>query len=66
MNFEHIRLEISPSAVATVTLARPERLNAMSAQTVDEVRALEAGTTDDFKTAVMAFLAKHQPRFAGK
>jgi 2-(1,2-epoxy-1,2-dihydrophenyl)acetyl-CoA isomerase len=38
MSFEHIRLEISPSAVATVTLARPERLNAMHAQTVDEMR----------------------------
>ncbi|MDP8994511.1 MAG: enoyl-CoA hydratase-related protein [Pseudomonadota bacterium] len=39
MEFEHIRLEQSAAAVATITLARPERLNAMSAQTVDELRA---------------------------
>ncbi len=39
MNFDHIRLETSPAAVATITLARPETLNAMSARTVDELRA---------------------------
>ena len=39
MSFEHIRLETSPAAVATITLARPETLNAMSGQTVDELRA---------------------------
>ncbi len=39
MNFEHIRLETSPAAVATITLSRPERLNALAAQTVDEFRA---------------------------
>ena len=39
MNFEHIRLETGPSAVATISLARPDRLNALSAQTVDELRA---------------------------
>ncbi|HEY0446038.1 MAG TPA: enoyl-CoA hydratase-related protein [Allosphingosinicella sp.] len=39
MSFAHIRLEQSPAAVATVTLARPETLNALSAQTVDELRA---------------------------
>ena len=38
MSFEHIRLEIDPAAVATISLARPDRLNAMSAQTVDELR----------------------------
>lgn len=45
MAFEHIRLETSPAAVATITLARPDRLNALSGQTVDELRAAveEAG-----------------------
>ena len=38
MNFEHIRLDTSPAAVATITLARPDTLNALSGQTVDELR----------------------------
>jgi 2-(1,2-epoxy-1,2-dihydrophenyl)acetyl-CoA isomerase len=38
MSFEHIRLEQSPAAVATLTIDRPDRLNALSAQTVDELR----------------------------
>ncbi len=37
MSFGHIRLDHGP--VATITLARPERLNALAAQTVDELRA---------------------------
>jgi 2-(1,2-epoxy-1,2-dihydrophenyl)acetyl-CoA isomerase len=39
MAFEHIRLETSPAAVVTITIARPDRLNALSGQTVDELRA---------------------------
>jgi 2-(1,2-epoxy-1,2-dihydrophenyl)acetyl-CoA isomerase len=39
MVYEHIRLEQSPAAVATITIARPDRLNALSGQTVDELRA---------------------------
>ena len=39
MNAEHIRVEHSPAGFATVTIARPERLNALSGQTVDELRA---------------------------
>ncbi len=39
MAYEHIRLELSPAAVATITIARPEKLNALSAQTVDELRS---------------------------
>ncbi|HEX8443438.1 MAG TPA: enoyl-CoA hydratase-related protein [Allosphingosinicella sp.] len=39
MGYEHIRLELSPASVATITIARPEKLNALSAQTVDELRA---------------------------
>jgi 2-(1,2-epoxy-1,2-dihydrophenyl)acetyl-CoA isomerase len=45
MAYEHIRLERSPAAVVTITIARPDRLNALSAQTVDELRGAveEAG-----------------------
>lgn len=39
MTFEHIRLERSAAGVATITIARPDRLNALSGQTVDELRA---------------------------
>lgn len=39
MGFEHVRLEQNPGRFATLTIARPERLNAMNAQTVDELRA---------------------------
>jgi len=47
MTYEHIRLEQSPAAVATITIARPDRLNALSGQTVDELRAAveEAGSS---------------------
>lgn len=47
MAFEHIRLETSPAAVATITIARPDRLNALSGATVDELRAAvgEAGSS---------------------
>jgi 2-(1,2-epoxy-1,2-dihydrophenyl)acetyl-CoA isomerase len=39
MAYQHIRLEQSPAAVATITIARPDRLNALSGQTVDELRS---------------------------
>ena len=39
MDFEHVRLEHGPAGYATVTIARPDRLNALSGQTVDELRA---------------------------
>jgi 2-(1,2-epoxy-1,2-dihydrophenyl)acetyl-CoA isomerase len=39
MRFDHIRLEQSPAAVATITLARPDSLNALNAAMVDELRA---------------------------
>jgi 2-(1,2-epoxy-1,2-dihydrophenyl)acetyl-CoA isomerase len=37
--YEHVRLELSPAAVATLSIARPDKLNALSGQTVDELRA---------------------------
>ena len=39
MTYEHIRLEHGQAGFATITIARPERLNALSGQTVDELRA---------------------------
>lgn len=39
MDFRHIRLEQSPAAVATITLNRPDSLNALNAGMVDELRA---------------------------
>jgi len=48
MDYEHIRLEQSPAGVATVTIARPDRLNALSGRTVDELRAAveQVGASD--------------------
>ena len=48
MPYEHVRLELGANAVATLTIARPDRLNALSAQTVDELRAAveEVGRSD--------------------
>src|SRR5688572_13603287 len=39
MAYEHIRLEQSPAEVATITMARPQTLNALNGATVDELRA---------------------------
>jgi 2-(1,2-epoxy-1,2-dihydrophenyl)acetyl-CoA isomerase len=39
MDFEYIRLALSPAAVATITLSRPDSLNALNGATVDELRA---------------------------
>src|ERR1700758_2423598 len=39
MAFETIRLEISPAAVATLTLNRPDTLNALNGALIEETRA---------------------------
>jgi len=38
MDYAHIRLEQSPDAVATLTINRPDSLNALSSTTLDEMR----------------------------
>ncbi|MEA3004374.1 MAG: 2-(1,2-epoxy,2-dihydrophenyl)acetyl-CoA isomerase [Sphingomonadales bacterium] len=38
MAYQHVRLEISPAAVATLTLARPDTLNALNAAMLAELR----------------------------
>ena len=55
MDFEHIRLEHSPACVATITIARPDRLNALSGQTVGELRAaVEAVGASDARCLLLA------------
>lgn len=45
MAYDSIRIEQSPARVTTITLARPERLNALTARMLDELReaVVEAG-----------------------
>ena len=38
MDFQNIRLEISPAAVATITLDRPDSLNALNSAMIEEMR----------------------------
>lgn len=46
MDFRHIRLEVSPAAVATITLNRPDSLNALNLALVEDLRAAVATLAD--------------------
>lgn len=39
MSYEHIRAALTPASVGVITIARPDRLNALAGQTLDEMRA---------------------------
>jgi len=43
-----------------------EQLPLSEALAAERVAQREAGRTEDFKAAVVAFLQKHQPRFEGR
>ena len=43
MAYETIRLDISPAAVATITLNRPDSLNALNSTLIEEMRSAPGG-----------------------
>ncbi|SMF66246.1 enoyl-CoA hydratase-related protein [Allosphingosinicella indica] len=51
MTYTHIRLD--PGKVATITLARPERLNALSAAMIDEITAAVGEVTESDARALL-------------
>ena len=61
MAYETIKVEISPRGVATVTLNRPDRFNALNQTLIDEVGACFAGFATDpaVRVIVMRGAGKH-------
>jgi 2-(1,2-epoxy-1,2-dihydrophenyl)acetyl-CoA isomerase len=53
MTYEHIRFELSAAGVATITLNRPESLNALNAAMLDEIRAAVEGVPDSGARALL-------------
>jgi 2-(1,2-epoxy-1,2-dihydrophenyl)acetyl-CoA isomerase len=53
MDFQHITLAQSPAAVATLTLNRPDSLNALNAAMLDEMRAAVESLADSGARALL-------------
>ena len=53
MDYQHIRAELSPADVLTITIARPDRLNALAAQTLDEMRHAVQGAAGSGARAIL-------------
>ncbi|MGZ8997833.1 MAG: enoyl-CoA hydratase-related protein [Allosphingosinicella sp.] len=53
MDFEHLKLEHDSAGVATITLDRPDSLNALNAATVDELRVAVASLTGSDARALL-------------
>jgi 2-(1,2-epoxy-1,2-dihydrophenyl)acetyl-CoA isomerase len=51
--YHHIRVEQNPQAVATITLNRPESLNALNAALIEELRDAIAGLADSSARALL-------------